>query len=155
NYDSPQENGTEVLRRVLSNIEMINTLQPYDRARLMGWTNLSEPEKEALGWIKEPPADIKKNLNWDNLTDQQKEDIRWRGAKVDTMQVLGQMYNNELQNSINGNLLKADLSGQVEAMRSGRAREVELLTTELAALNKKKRGEDGNGGVLGELADTT
>jgi hypothetical protein len=155
NYDSPGENGQEVLRRVVANVERINTLPAYDRARLMGWNDMPEAQKKALGWVPEPTAEQKQKLNWDGLNDQQKEELRWSGAaRVDHGQVLGQMYNNQLQNSPNANLLK-DLSGQVEAMRAGRGREVDLLTTELANLNIKKRGESGDAGVLGDLADKT
>lgn len=138
NYDSPTKSGKDVLRDVHANVEMINTLPGHDRAKIMGWSQLPEDQKTAMGWVKEPSENLKRALKWEQLSEQDKENIRWQGVRIQGQQVLGQMFNGELQNSSNANLLK-DLRTQVEARYQESHKEVEGLKAELAALESARK----------------
>ncbi len=136
NYSVNGQNGEEVLRRVLANIELANNLPSIERARLMGWDKLPEEKQEELGWLKGEPtesdlrflgfeslseAEQKATANdkltgkltekqwkaledkgkeqWQKMSDSEKEEFRSQNfKKVDVTKVLGQMYNNVLQN---------------------------------------------------------
>lgn len=154
NYSSDGRSGEDVLRRVVSNIELVNSLPAGTRARLMGWTELTSEEKTALGWA-EPNDAVKRELGWDRLSEEQRENIRWQGARVSAQQVLGQMFNNELQNAPLTSALLRDLSAEAATLRTQAASRVEQLTNELNTLNQQRRGSDGQGGVLGQLHDHT
>lgn len=205
NYSNERESGDEVLRRVVSNLQALNAegLPGYDRARIMGWNTLSDPEKQVLGyaeptnemrmqlWLASLPAGERESImasmpqgdgtrspfdnltqeqrqaveaHWQGLSNERKEEVRWMGAvQIDPVAVLGQMYNRTLEEpgSPNRNLL-GNIDGQLEAMRMGRAAEVERLTNELNQLNIQRNGRDlegqevdTTGGAIGELSRRT
>ncbi|MBX9668376.1 MAG: hypothetical protein K2X93_12190 [Candidatus Obscuribacterales bacterium] len=136
NYSVGGQNGEEVIRRVLANIELANNLPGIERARLMGWDKLPEEKQEELGWLKGEPTESdlrflgfsclneteqkatvydkftgkltekqwkaledKGKEQWQKMSDSEKEEFRSQNfKKVDVNKVLGQMYNNVLQN---------------------------------------------------------
>ncbi|MBX9695666.1 MAG: hypothetical protein K2Z81_24995, partial [Cyanobacteria bacterium] len=137
NYDRSQ------IVAVSRNIALVNSLPGSDRARLMGWTGLSESQKLSLGWMPEPTGEVAEDLCWWQLSDRQKVDYQWGHALVDTSQTLGQMFNGSLAESLNTNLLK-NLSGQADLLSreyelSRRQKEQELEQTVDARSQWEKR----------------
>lgn len=105
NLQSDTLSGKEMFQRVIANIDYVNNLSPALRARLMGWTNLTDGEKSVMGWM-EPDKDLKAKLKWDELSELQRENIRWMNAKVQPEMILKLMSVNSLKNSPNAMLLQ-------------------------------------------------
>ncbi|HEY9717082.1 MAG TPA: hypothetical protein V6C69_06425, partial [Trichormus sp.] len=52
-YTKDGEKGADVLRRVLSNIELVNHMSGLDRAQATGWDQLPDEQKKSMGWFKD------------------------------------------------------------------------------------------------------
>ncbi len=120
NYTTNTETGQDALRRVMANLETINSLPGNIRADIMGWTKkdglytLTDKQKEALGWEAEPSPERKQALGWDKLSPEEQEAIRWQNAKIPARLVLAQMSTNELQDApVTRNLLHVDIQAEV------------------------------------------
>lgn len=107
NYSTGGRNGEQVFRQTMSNLEMMNALPGDVRARLMGWDQLTPEQREGLtGWRNEPEADERGRMGWDRMTEEQRTRWRWENVKINPQAVIGQMFNNVLQDSSNAVLLQ-------------------------------------------------
>ncbi|MBY0546806.1 MAG: type II toxin-antitoxin system HigB family toxin [Candidatus Obscuribacterales bacterium] len=91
--------GREKFNLITANLDMVNALPPAMRAHLMGWKNLPESEKTALGWSKEPTAEQQQQLNWKGMSETQKENWRWQKCSIDARAVLGLLSSGKFDQS--------------------------------------------------------
>lgn len=81
NYTKNGENGEDVLRRVIANAAMVNTLPGIERARAMGWDKLSSDDKKALGWFDTPEKGNYQHLGFLSLPSHEQARILEQRAK--------------------------------------------------------------------------
>ncbi len=147
NYSTNGRNGERIVREVLGNIEVLNTLPPHLRAQLMGWNELSATQKAALGW-RETPFDFDWNIaryvrslsQWNRMSEAQRNEFRWLEAQhLNPQLIIGQMFNNCLQRSPFRDLL-ADIPARLNAQTLAARQQLQSLQQQIQSLEAQRTG---------------